>query len=320
MDSTLAQWKQAGHTFDFNGHRVFFRREGAGTPVLAIHGYPLSSFDYSRVWPQLTAAHDVIAPDMLGFGFSAKPKQHTYSLDELTNLHEALLAHLGVTRVHVLAFDLGTAIAQELLARRGPVELASVCFLNGGLFPEVYRPRFIQKLLTSPLGGVVGPHLPRRAIQHAIASVFGPDTQPTAEDLECFWQLVDFDDGRRVTHLLNRLIFERRTRRERWVSAMLETKVPLKLINGPADPNSGAHLVARYRELMPSPNVTVVGDRIGHWPSLEAPTETAHAILEFFELVQSSNNSMPVTTPAVNLKLAHRHTKQRPVVERPSRR
>lgn len=298
MDPTLVQWKQGGRTFDFKGHEIFFRREGSGPTVLAIHGYPLSSFDYSRMWPLLTAQHDVIALDMLGFGFSAKPVQHHYSLEEMTDLHEVLLAKLGVTRVHVLAFDLGTAIAQELIARKS-LELSSVCFLNGGLFPEVYRPRFIQKVLTSPLGGLVGPRLPRRAIQKAIASVFGPDTKPSAEDAQRFWELVDFNDGRRVTHRMNRLIFERRARRERWVNALQTTTTPLKLVNGPMDPNSGAHLVARYRELIPSPNVTIVGERIGHWPSLEAPAETARAVLEFFAANQSSNSSRPVTTPAL---------------------
>ena len=62
--------------------------------------------------------------------------------------------------VHVLAHDYGDTVTQELLARyderqltggAGP-ELASVCLLNGGLFPEVHRALLAQRLLLSPLG------------------------------------------------------------------------------------------------------------------------------------------------------------------------
>jgi pimeloyl-ACP methyl ester carboxylesterase len=292
MDSTLSAWKQAGDTFEYRGHSIFYRRDGRGPAVLAVHGYPLNSFDFSRVWSELCAEHEVIAPDMLGFGFSAKPADYPYSLGDLTDLHEALLAHLGISRVHLVAYDLGTAIAQELLARRQEgrdgVALESICFMNGSLFPEVYRPRFIQRLLSSPLGGLVGPRLPRGAVQRALASVFGPDTQPSADDLERFWELIDYADGRRVTHLLNRLVFDRRLHRDRWVTAMRETKIPLKLVNGPADPNSGAHMVKRYEELVPSPDVTLVGPRIGHWPTLEAPVETARAITAFWTRVEAA--------------------------------
>src|SRR5687767_1245000 len=113
MDELLSAWRAAGSHFDFRGHAVFLRRGGAGTAVLAIHGYPLSSIDFAEVWPALTRQHEVLAPDMLGCGFSDKPRGVHYDFDLLTDLHVELLAHFRVSRVHVLAFDLGTAIAQE---------------------------------------------------------------------------------------------------------------------------------------------------------------------------------------------------------------
>ncbi len=284
MDETLTQWKAAGRTLELHGQRVFYRREGQGPALLALHGYPSSSFDFSKVWPALTAEHDVIAVDCVGFGLSSKPVDFPYSLAALTDLHEAVLAALGVSEVHVVAFDLGTAFAQELLARHhegaARVKLASVCFLNGSLFPEVYRPRLIQRVLASPLGGLVGPRLPKRAVQRAIASVFGPAAPASPEMLEQLWQLLREGDGLRVAHRLNRLIFERRAHRERWVRAMQTTDVPLRLVNGPADPNSGAHMAARYRQLVPRADVVELDRGVGHWPLFEAPEAAAAAVLE----------------------------------------
>ncbi len=75
--------------------------------------------------------------DLLGFGDSAKPRAHRYSLLEQADLQQALLGRLGIDEpLHVLAHDYGDSVAQELLARHheGRLQLASCVFLNGGLF------------------------------------------------------------------------------------------------------------------------------------------------------------------------------------------
>ena len=108
--------------------------------------------------PGLAARYQVIACDMLGFGDSAKPRGHAYSLLQQADLQQALLADLGIREpVHVLAHDYGDSVAQELLARHyeGRFHMASCVFLNGGLFPETHRPVLMQKLLLSPLGWLV---------------------------------------------------------------------------------------------------------------------------------------------------------------------
>ena len=267
-------------------------REGAGEPVLAIHGYPFSSFDWIRIWPAITARFDVIAPDMLGMGFSAKPRRYQYSVHDHADMHEALLAHLGVGRCHVLAHDIGASVAQELLARHergeqsaGAVEIASITWLNGGLFNETYRPRPIQTLLGTPVGDVLA-RFPRvllsdAVLDRAISEVFGPRTKPSVELLDQFHQVMDFNDGRRVTHRVGRFVADRHRHRNRWVRAMLETEVPLRLINGPIDPNSGRHIAERYRELVPDADVVMLGDDIGHWPQIEDPEAVARHFIEF---------------------------------------
>lgn len=281
MDNALDRWRSSGSTLSYRGHTLFYRVDGRGPPLLAVHGYPLSSWDYSRVWSALTERFTVIAPDLLGFGFSSKPRDERYSIADCADQCEALLATLGVDSTHLVSFDLGTAVAQELLARGAA--LRSVSFLNGSLFPEVYRPRWIQHLLRSPLGPVVGPRLPRKAVQRAIQGTFGPHTRRTQQELDAFSSIIEERDGLAITHKLNELIFDRRTHRDRWVRAMQQTRVPLRLINGPADPNSGAHMMQRYRALIPGPDIVSVGEHIGHWPLFEAPAVAAAAIIAHAE-------------------------------------
>jgi pimeloyl-ACP methyl ester carboxylesterase len=81
-------------------------------------------------------------------------------------------------------------------------------------------------------------------------------------------------------HRLIRYIGERRRQRGRWLHAMQHTTLPLELIDGLADPVSGAHMVARYRELIPRADVTELA-RIGHYPQIEAPEAVLAAYLDF---------------------------------------
>lgn len=87
-------------------------------------------------------------------------------------------------------------------------------------------------------------------------------------------------DGRRVTHSVGRFILDRVALRDRLVAPLVRRRVPVRLVNGSLDPNSGAHMARRYRELVPEADVVDL-PRIGHWPQLEAPAEVvaaAHAV------------------------------------------
>ncbi|MCP5483006.1 MAG: alpha/beta fold hydrolase, partial [Spirochaetales bacterium] len=67
------RWKKEGRTFLHRGHEIFYREEGRGEPLLLIHGFPTSSFDWIYVWPELAKRYRLVAADLIGFGFSAKP-------------------------------------------------------------------------------------------------------------------------------------------------------------------------------------------------------------------------------------------------------
>jgi pimeloyl-ACP methyl ester carboxylesterase len=290
MDAGLASWLDAGLYFDYLGFDIFYRVEGSGPPLLLIHGYPFNTFDWQPIWATLTSRFTVIAPDMMGMGFSAKPVHYEYSVHDHADMHEALLVHLGIEKAHILAHDLGDSVGQELLARRefddrayGKLNIDSITWLNGGMFVETYTPRAAQKLMSgTPLGDILSPvqnsPLSRRLLEPTLREMFGPNTKPTRHMMDVFSQILDYNDGRRVLHKVGRFIKDRHTHRNRWVRAMRETDVPMRLIDGPVDPNSGAHMARRYAEVIPNADVVMLADDIGHWPQLEAPD----AVLEHF--------------------------------------
>lgn len=259
-------------------------------PLLLIHGFPTASWDWHYLWAPLAARYRLIACDMLGFGDSAKPRGHAYSLLEQADLQQALLEHLHIKGpVHLLAHDYGDSVAQELLARHHEqrIQLASCVFLNGGLFPETHRPVLVQKLLLSPVGPLVGRLFSRKKLAASFAKIFGAQTQPSASELDDFWSLIAESDGPAVLHRLIRYMPERRVQRERWVAAMQQGGVPLRVIDGAADPISGAHMVARYRELLADAD-TVLLAGIGHYPQTEAPELVLQHYLAFRQALEPS--------------------------------
>ena len=281
----LDAWQAQSHEMRFGPHAIRYWVAGdpAAEPLLLIHGFPTASWDWHYLWQPLAQRYRVIACDMLGFGYSAKPQGHAYSLLEQADLQQALLAHVGETRpLHVLAHDYGDSVAQELVARHVEqgMRLASCVFLNGGLFPETHRPVLAQKLLLSPLGALLGRQFNRRRLAANFSAIFGAATQPSDAELDAFWQLIAHNNGQRVMHRLIHYIPERRQQRTRWVAAMQATTVPLRVIDGAADPISGAHMVARYRELIPRADCVLL-EGIGHYPQTEAPAQVLAHYLQF---------------------------------------
>jgi pimeloyl-ACP methyl ester carboxylesterase len=281
---TLADWIKAGRHEQLAGQRIFTRVEAAPgkPPLLLIHGYPTASFDWHPLWGELAQRYSLYALDMPGFGLSAKPRDCDYRIALQADVCAALLALHGVTRPHVLAHDYGVTVAQELLARErdGRLPLASVCFLNGGLFPETHRARPVQKLLahrwTGPLLARVISYRGFARTMHRI----GGRTPPSEQDLRDLWWLMVQQDGRQALARLINYMEQRRLQRPRWVGALVESGVPRRLLCGALDPVSGRHLAERYRELVPRPDV-VVFDDLGHYPHLEDPAAILAAYLQF---------------------------------------
>lgn len=281
---TLEAWQQAGKWFSYDGHAIFSRMAGKGAPLVLLHGFPTASWDWHRIWPMLASQNQLLSLDMLGFGFSDKPRDYAYSIEDQADLVQGWLEGLGLASVHLFAHDYGSTVVQELLARDQEGSLSfridSVCLLNGGLFPEMHSPLFIQKVLKSPLGGLISRGLTRRTFERNFRRLMGERNPPTQQDMEDFWHLLTYNNGRGILHQLIQFMEERRCHRNRWVDALRNASQPMRLITGTADPVSGSAMARRYRELIPAPDVVSLRN-VGHYPHFESPWDVFTAYRDF---------------------------------------
>ncbi len=116
------------------GRKIFYREAGpAGAPaVVLLHGFPASSFMFRDLIPALAERYRVIAPDLLGFGFSDAPPagEFTYTFDALAGLTSGLLAALGVTRYAIYVQDYGAPVGWRL-ALADPGAITAIITQNG---------------------------------------------------------------------------------------------------------------------------------------------------------------------------------------------
>jgi len=255
--------------------------------LLLIHGFPTSSWDWSALWQSLEQHFNLAALDMLGFGLSDKPQNHKYSLIEQADLIENFLGQNNIKSAHILSHDYGVSVAQELLARFNEntlsFNLQSICFLNEGLFPDHHRPRAIQKLSLTPLGPFISAALSKQRLEKSFNAIFGVNTKPSNFEIDSHWHFMTHNAGTKIFHKVMRYMIDRRIHAMRWRNAMVNTDVPLRLINGGQDPISGKHLYEHYCEIIPNADAILLPE-IGHYPHTENPDAIYKAFIEFHAL------------------------------------
>lgn len=280
----LTAWQMAGGSFLWRGHDIFVRTGGQDNrpALLLIHGFPSASYDWHPLWDRLCQHFRVVTLDMIGFGFSDKPRDFDYRIQQQANLIETLMSAMEISEYSILAHDYGDTVAQELLARHleGKLHgrLQRICFLNGGLFPETHRPVLAQKLLISPLGNLFAGFINQARLSANFRKVCSDRLHE--DDLLAFWQLLEHHQGRKVMAKLIHYMEERRQHRERWVGALQKSTLPMRVIDGTADPVSGEHMVQRYEEIVSHPDVIRL-QGIGHYPQLEAPDQVWEAFISW---------------------------------------
>ncbi len=123
----------APHYLEQDGLRMHYLDEGAGAPILLLHGEPTWSFLYRKLIPSLSRAARCIAPDYFGFGRSDKPTDRAwYSYDRHFGSIERLVEELDLRELTVVVQDWGGPIGFRLCVTQ-PERIARLVVLNTGI-------------------------------------------------------------------------------------------------------------------------------------------------------------------------------------------
>lgn len=143
-----SEYPFVSHWFEWNGARVHYVDEGAGMPVLLLHGNPAWSYLYRHVIKGLRDETRLIAPDYPGFGFSDHPPGYGYTPREHAEWINALIDHLGLSRIILVCQDWGGPIGLSIATSR-PQDFGGIVLLN----TWCWRPDLPSKVFSLLMGG-----------------------------------------------------------------------------------------------------------------------------------------------------------------------
>jgi pimeloyl-ACP methyl ester carboxylesterase len=284
LTENVRAWRQRGADEEFRGRRIhLFERGGREPLLLFLHGFPSSSYDW-RALLDVESEHAALAPDFLGFGLSEKPRDHDYTLHWQADLVEELVRRRdGSQSVFVVAHDMGTSVATELMARdldgSLDMEIGGALLLNGSMVQDAASPTLGQRLLRSAVGPLFSRLSSERFFRQQFGSIFAPGHPLSEEEAEDQWALIAAGGGRTLNHKTIRYMEERFRHAERWHGALRDWQKPLSLAWGMLDPVATERVLDAVVELRPAAAVNRLED-LGHYPQIEDPGRIAGVLRE----------------------------------------
>ena len=133
------------------GARMHYVDEGAGPPLLCVHGNPTWSFYFRSIITGLSDEYRVIAPDHIGCGLSDKPQIYRYTLSQRIEDLTHLVESLDLREATLIAHDWGGAIGLGTVLKLRE-RFSKIILLNTGAFPPHFLPLRLRIGRTKFLG------------------------------------------------------------------------------------------------------------------------------------------------------------------------
>ncbi len=274
---------------DVDGIRVHYQEAGDknAPPIILIHGFLASTLVWSKVFLELAeAGYRVIAPDLLGYGYSAKPRAFDYTIASQARMIAGLLDHLELDRANLVGSSYGGAVAATL-ALDYPERVASLVLVGAVTNNEPTR-YMMMRLVSSPvLGDILAPFLAssRRLLRRRMKRIYDRHS----------WVL----DERRVEarHLPLRAAATHRAiirTVRRWDADRIQREAhlitqPTLVLWGDDDPDVPLRHGEKLQESIRGARLIVFRD-CGHHPHEEFPRAFTEVVSEFCSDLMSTGN------------------------------
>jgi pimeloyl-ACP methyl ester carboxylesterase len=226
--------RAAGRLFDAGGVRSFVRAEGAGEPVVCVHGVPSSSFLYRRLLPELAARGlRGVAFDLPGLGIAERPEAFDYTWTGLGAWCAEAVDALELERFHLVLHDIGGPVGLELAAARLE-RVASVTLLNTLVDVEGFRrPWSMEPFARRGIGKAYLATMTKPAF-FALFRLQGGRTTPRDEVYAYVDLLKRIDGGRAFLRIMRG--FERTAEKSRLYRETLRAVPARQIVWGRDDP------------------------------------------------------------------------------------
>ncbi len=264
-----------------DGARVHYQEAGPenGPPLLLIHGFVASTLVWSEVFlPLAHAGFRVIVPDLLGHGFSDKPKDGEYTIEGQARMIVRLMDTLGIEKATLAGSSYGGAVAATC-ALDYP-ERVEKLVLVGSVINNEAKKQPLLRLASSPvLGNIVSPLLldSRWIVRRRLKKIFSEGAVQLFDEKRMAARHLPLRAASTHHAILQSL---RRWKAERIERDAHLIRQPTLLVWGEQDVDTPLRLGEHMHDAMPDARL-IVFRRCGHLPQEEYPQEFTELVTDF---------------------------------------
>lgn len=258
--------------------RIHYMDEGDGEPLVLVHSIGQSLYTWRSLFHSLAQNYRVIAVDLPGFGYSSRPSDYTYTIEEQSRSLELFLDAIGIESAHFMAFSMGGAYVTDLCLRHPERAGRVVLLAPGGMTPDMPTP---IKLLDSGLfGGIASVLFGMRTVESVLRDCFFDQTVGVKEDvIEEYYKTISDAASRRALRMSFHNFED-----EAQVSSLRAAEMPVLILLGSEDKWHSSAQAELYHAAIPNAGYALIRNA-GHLLHEEKPDKVLSALLEFIPVL-----------------------------------
>lgn len=264
-----------GSFVNIGGQEIHVWEEGAGKPVVMIHGFTGTTYDWRNNIKELSRRYAVFALDLPGFGYSAKPLDFEYSPEGFADFIVSYMDARGIGNAVLVGHSMGGLIAVATCLKH-PERVSRLILVDPGGYGN---PRFLPfRMMRLPIVGELLMSLNYRfVVEQSLKGVFYDSSLITPDVVDSYYNVYHTENARKTPPIVIRNLTK-----EPHLSAAVLTHVrcPALVIWGANDeviPPSNAH----YFERDLSDVKLMMVPEAGHLPHVEKADKVNQAMIEF---------------------------------------
>ncbi|WP_310481232.1 alpha/beta hydrolase [Chamaesiphon sp. VAR_48_metabat_403] len=250
----------------------YVRQGNGGIPIVFLHGFDSSIFEFRRITPIISQHTEVWAIDLLGFGFTERLPNCPFSPMSIRTHLEAFWQTKIQQPIILVGISMGGAAAIEFTLNH-PAAVHKLVLIDSAGFTQ---PPAMGKFLIQPLGNLATKFLSSPKVRQSVSEkAYFDRSFATAEAQLCAalhlempnWSeaLITFTRSGGYGYLLDRL---------------LEISQETLILWGKHDRILGIDAAQKFQQTLPNARLDWI-DNCGHVPHLEKAQSTAESILDF---------------------------------------
>lgn len=261
-----------------DGTRVHYRDEGAGPPLLLLHGICASLFTWDGWNEHLKDKYRVIRLDVPGWGLTGSVGKDAYDIEKMCIFLEKFLAELKIDSCYIAGNSLGGYFAWNY-ALRHPEQVKKMILLDPVAYPQKV-PWFISAAKIPVVRAFPKMMMPKFLISMNVKAVYSDDSKITNELVDLYFDM-SMREGNRSSYIDIFRFMAKHCQKESLSTGICDIQTETLLMYGRDDKWISPEQGKLWKKDLPGVR-QVVYDGVGHVPMEELPKETALDADRFF--------------------------------------